>query len=243
MFGSNDNQDKINISDDSSPARKPIEPERAKITKQLVLKWIFFLFFIIYILISSFHAPILIYLGEYLVMEHPPQKSDLIVCLSGENIERGLAAVDAFKNGLAPKIYISRSVAPDGYEVLRDRGIDYPEEADLLERLIRDSGIPEAAIIRSDVQVPITFDEAKIVREEVKNSGFKSIIIITSPTHSRRAWLTFMKVFEDTDVRILSLPTKYSGFRSEDWWKNSKYLKDVLLEYEKLIYYIIKYRV
>jgi uncharacterized SAM-binding protein YcdF (DUF218 family) len=89
----------------------------------------------------------------------------------------------------------------------------------------------------------MTLDEAQAVREEVENRELGSIIIITSPTHSRRAWRTFTKVFEDTNVSILSLPTKYSGFSPEDWWKKRKYLKDVLLEYEKLAYYIIKYRI
>jgi uncharacterized SAM-binding protein YcdF (DUF218 family) len=243
MFGVTKNQDEVKIPDDSLHTEKPIEPERGKITKPQVLKWIFFLLFIIYFLISSFHAPILTCMGEYLVIEHTPQKSDLIVCLGGENIARGLATVDAFNDGLAPNIYISRSVVPDGYDLLKERGIEYPEQADLLERLLKDSGIPESAIIHNDVQVNMTLDEAQAVRKEVLKRGFKSIIIITSPTHSRRAWLTYMKVFEDTDVRIISLPTKYSGYRTEDWWKDRKYLKEVLIEYEKLIYYIINYHI
>ena len=79
------------------------------------------------------------------------------------------------------------------------------------------------------------------VKKEVEKRDLKSLIIITSPTHSKRSWLAYKKVFDDMDVRIISLPTRYSQFKTNDWWKKTRYLKDVLLEYEKLVYYKLKY--
>jgi len=236
MFGMNDSQEEISSQDESSQTTSPFRPSA-------ILKWLVFLFIIIYFLISFFHIPLLTHLGRYLVMEHPPEKSDLIVCMGGGNIERGLAAADAYKEGLAPNIYISREKLPDGYELLDEKGIEYPEEGDLLKRLLLDLGVPESAIIRGDLEIDNSWDEARLIREEVEKRGFKSIIIITSPTHSRRSWLTFRKVFEGSDVRVLSLPCKYSGFSVKGWWNDRSYLRDVLIEYEKLLYYKLKYGV
>lgn len=224
-----------------TPGKDPIEPEGNRSAKLNIIKWLFFLIFIAYIFISHYHVPILTHIGDYLILEHAPQKSNLIVCLGGGNIERGIATIDAYREGLAPFIYISRPALPDGYDLLKERGLDYPEEADLLAALFSSADIPESAIIRNYTEVQFTLDEAQEVKKEVEQRRFKSLIIITSPTHSRRAWLTYKKVFEGSNIGIISLPTRYSGFNPENWWKERKYIKDVLLEYQKLIYYIIRY--
>ncbi|MBW1802980.1 MAG: YdcF family protein [Deltaproteobacteria bacterium] len=70
---------------------------------------------------------------------------------------------------------------------------------------------------------------------------FKSVIIVTSPTHSRRAWLTFKKVFEDDEIMITSLPSRYQAFDPKNWWTKRKYSKEVVFEYQKLIYYKLAY--
>ena len=69
MFGIQDNQEKISHPEDSSLGMEPIEPVRKRITKQHLFKWLFFLFFIIYILLSYYHAPILTRLGSVRDME------------------------------------------------------------------------------------------------------------------------------------------------------------------------------
>jgi uncharacterized SAM-binding protein YcdF (DUF218 family) len=234
MFGMNDNQEMISSQDESSQTISTFKPST-------ILKWLVFLFIIIYFLVLFFHVPLLTGLGRYLVIENTPEKSDLIVCMAGGNIERGLATADAYKEGLSSNIYISKEKLPDGYKLLEEKGIDYPEESELLERLLLDLGVPGSAIIRGNLEADNSWDEARLIRDEVEKRGFKSIIIITSPTHSRRSWLTFRKVFEGTDVRVLSLPSKYSEFNAEGWWKDRSYLREVLFEYEKLIYYILKY--
>jgi len=236
MLGMNDNQEMTSSQDESYQTASPFKPST-------ILKWLVFLFIIIYFIISFFHVPLLTGLGKYLVIEHTPEKSDLIVCMGGVNIERGLATADAYKEGLSSNIYISKEKLPDGYELLEEKGIKYPEEGKLLERLLLDLGVPLSAIIRSNLETDNSWDEARLIREEVEKRGFRSIIIITSPTHSRRSWLTFRKVFEGTDVRVLSFPSKYSEFRAEGWWKDRSYLREVLFEYEKLIYYILKYHI
>jgi len=221
--------------------QRDIKPEGKKRRKRPLLKWLFFSFFVIVVLIIYYHASILTYIGRGLIVEDPPEKSDMIVCLGGGNIERGIATADAYKKGLAEKVLLTRPYVPDAYELLKAKKVSYPEEADLLETLLVSLGVPEAAIIRSDVPVYNTLDEAESVRKIIEKTGARSLIIITSPMHSRRAWLSYRKVFKNTDVRILSMPSGYYKFSPDTWWKGRWYLKEVLMEYEKLIYYIFKY--
>jgi len=37
------------------------------------------------------------------------------------------------------------------------------------------------------------------------------------------------------------MPSYYSGFRADDWWKTNKHIKELIIEYQKLVYYTIKY--
>ena len=44
-----------------------------------LLKWLFLIVFILYFVITAYRIPLLVQLGEYLIVEHEPQKADLIV--------------------------------------------------------------------------------------------------------------------------------------------------------------------
>ncbi len=243
MFESSGNKDKTPYPGQYPSESEPKGTKKGGLTMATLFKVLVFFFFVIYLLISFYHAQILTALGSYLIVAHPPEESDLIVCMGGDNIERGLAAADLYTEGLGPWILISEQRLPDGYEMLEEKGIRYPLEADLLEMLFVDLGIPEQAIIRSVSGIDNSWEEASRVREEVVERGLKSIILVTSPTHSRRAWLIFKKIFEGSDVRVLSFPSPYSGFKAEEWWKERKYLRDVLLEYQKLVYYTLKHHI
>ena len=67
------------------------------------------------------------------------------------------------------------------------------------------------------------------------------MIVVTSPIHTRRAWLTFRRVMEKDGIRITMAPSPYSGFKPHEWWKTEKYVEGVIIEYQKLIFYALKY--
>ena len=222
------------------PDANPIEPGSSPSTRLSFFKWVLFIVVFIYVLLSYFHGPILTQLGKYLVVQHPLAKSDLIVCLAGGDVERGLASADLFARGLAPRVFIARGPIPDGLEMLKQKGIAYPEGIDLVAMILRGLGVPDSAVIRCDQPVESTFEEAERVGALIQDKKYRSLILVTSPTHSRRAWLTFRKAIPDKELRITVLPTPYSKFSAEDWWKARKYVREVVMEYQKLIYYKAK---
>ena len=221
--------------------KRPIEPQGRKVTRPRILKWVIFLVFIAYILISYYRAPILTSFGNYLVVGHSLKKADLIVCMMGRPVERGLAAAELYGMGLATKIFVGREELPNGYAVLEEKKVHYPESRDLLIMMLEGLGVPRSDCIASDNFVDSTFEEAKIVKEIALKQGYRTLIIVTSPMHARRALLTFKKVFGKDDVKIMMLPSKFSDFRSNDWWKKKKYLREVIIEYQKLLYFALKY--
>ena len=224
------------------PDTGPIDQNGQKMIKLTLVRWIVLGFIVIYMLLAYFHAPILTGLGKFLVVSHSPEKSDLTVCLTGSNIERGLAAADAYNNEFAPIILIPREMPPDGSRILKERGLNYPEKEDLLTMLLKGLGVPRDALLISNQAVANLFEEAEMVKKVMDDKGYRSIIVITSPVHSRRAWLTFRKVFRgDENIRILVIPTSYSKFKPEDWWKKGPYFNEVIGEYGKLIVNSLKF--
>jgi len=219
------------------PDAKPIEPESAPSTRLGLFKWVFFAFVLFYVFLTYFHGPILTQLGKYLVVQHPLAKSDLIVFLAGGDVERGLASADLFARQLAPRVFIAREPIPDELETLKQRGIAYPESVDRTAMILKGLGVPESAVIRDDQPVESTFEEAERVGALLKEKKYRSLILVTSPTHSRRVWLTFRKAIPDKEIRIAVMPTPYSKFKAEDWWKTRRYVREVIIEYQKLIYY------
>ncbi len=219
----------------------PIEPDGGKAVRPNIFKWSLFLIVIIYTLLSYYRAPILSGLGGYLIVKHPLKKADLIVCLMGGTVERGLGVADLYKEGMAPHIFIGREELPDGQSVLKEKGVDYPESRDLLIMMLRGLGVPESACLSTEGFAGSTYDEAKLVRDLVLKKGYRILIIVTSPIHTRRSWLTFKKIFEREQVEIMMAATPYTGFEPENWWKTRRYVRDVIIEYEKLAYYTLMY--
>jgi uncharacterized SAM-binding protein YcdF (DUF218 family) len=223
-----------------TPENAPIEPESSHL-KRFGFKIFFFLIFSAYLIFNFFKVPILTQLGEYLVVQDRLEKADLIVCLAGNNVERGLATIDLYRQDWAPFIFLAREELVDGYETLKDRRLHYPETRDLLAALFKEADLPESAVIQAPGIAASTYDEAGLVRAWVKQKGLRSLIIVTSPTHCRRALLTFKKVLKDQNVKIMIIPSSYSRFNPQSWWKEHKYVREVVLEYEKLICYSVKY--
>ena len=215
--------------------------KKKKVTKFAFYKVIIFIFIALYFVVTLYRIPLLTALGRYLIVEHEAEKADVIVCLAGKNVERSLAVVDAYRKGLAPYIFMAKKSKPDGFDYLTKKVRTYPADFDLFTSIMEGFQIPEKVILSPGDRVDNTLDEARLVHKFVLDRGFKSLILITSLTHSRRAWLTFTKVFKDDGIKIISLPSHYQLFNPKDWWKKRKCIKDLVLEYQKVIYYKIAY--
>jgi len=219
------------------PSGRPIEPEGGGLKGKKLFRWVLFTAFILWAVLTAYHEPILSRVGGFLVVSQEPEKSDLIVCMAGGAVERSLAVADLYRQGLAPHIFLAREIPPDGYDVLVREGIHVPETVDISRRILEGRGVPSEAVIVSEEPGRSTLSEAAMVRALIREKGLRSLIVVTSPTHTRRTWWTFRHVIEDDGVRLSVAPSPYSGFRSEDWWKTRRYVKEVIVEYQKLLYY------
>jgi len=201
-----------------------------------MLKVILFVIIIIYFIFTLYRVPLLIKLGDYLVVEHEAQKADLIVCVAGSDLERAPAVIDLFKKDLAPYILRAKTVEPEGFDYIKSRIEDYPDSYDTFTMIVKGFEVPEKAILSTKNRVKNITEEAVEVRSIVLDRGFQSIILVPSQIDSRRTLMTFDKVFKDDEIKIISLPSHYQSFSPEGWWKDPGWVRELIFEYQRLIF-------
>ena len=69
--------------------------------------------------------------------------------------------------------------------------------------------------------------------------GFHSLIVVTSPYHTRRARLIFDQVFADSQVIVSVRPALNHWYQAKAWWRNSRGRDVTALEYTKIIAQLI----
>ena len=167
-------------------------------------------------LLVWFREPLLVSVGRWLEVQSPLQEADLVVALGGDRVRQDVA-VRLLREGVARWVlFVGSDVRQQDYHCL-----DVPAERTVLPPVPADT----------------TLEEAMVTRTVVQERGLRSILIVTSPYHLRRALLIFERVFAGTGV-VLYFSSAPSRFYSTDsWWKTHVGRKAVLWEYLALLYY------
>jgi len=219
-----------------------VKSKKGKKKRLSALKKYLLLLCIVAIIVSLLsYKLILKSIGHYLIFAESPQKVNLIVILTGDDVPRGLAASEMYKAGYAGRIFRARGKIPDGYGRLINLGGKYIEERDNFKEMLRSLNVGKPAFFTDDRETQSTYEEARVVRDFLRKNHLKSIIIVTSKYHSRRAYLTFKSLLKKDGTKIISCPTKYDEFDPNRWWQTREYTKDVLYEYQKLLFYLFRY--
>lgn len=181
--------------------------------------------------------------AKALIVESELLQADALVVLSGSSnyIERTRAAAKLFAAGRAPKIILTNDNERGGWSSVEERNPLF-EELEFAE-LLR-AGVPAEKIEMLTETVTSTYDEARLVREYASTQGLRSIMVVTSAYHSRRALWTWRRVFQNSGIEIglSAAPTGEQSPNPFSWWWHTRGWAMVAGEYPKLIYYWLQYR-
>jgi uncharacterized SAM-binding protein YcdF (DUF218 family) len=100
------------------------------------------------------------------------------------------------------------------------------------------------AIAYDDSKVTSTYMEAERLKEWIEHSStpIRSVIVVSDPFHMRRAKWTYKKVLgNDIEVQMAPVPFEQTPFQKA-WWENLESQKYVRDEYQKYMYYLLRYR-
>lgn len=175
------------------------------------------------------HPLILQSLADFLVVSDQLEKADLIVVLAGDyNGERVKQAVDLYRRGYAPAILMSGG--PMSWKLTHAGNMK--KEALAL-------GVPAKAILTQDRSLS-TIEDANYSLPIIQDHKAYSIIVVTSPQHSRRSARVFRKIYELEKITVMLCPVKSSSFNAKRWWTRHEDTSAVLWEFGSLVFYFIK---
>lgn len=180
--------------------------------------------------------------ARFLIVSHPIAKPEAVVVLSGAAtfIERTRYASQIFENGRTERILLTNDNLQSGWSEAQKRNPYYYERAvDELERL----GVPRTNIEVIRHRVADTHDEAVRLREYCTEKQIKSLLIITSAYHTRRAFAVFKDVFNGSGI-VIGVEPVPTGMKTPSpmfWWLYPSGWLMVPTEYVKMIYYKLAY--
>jgi uncharacterized SAM-binding protein YcdF (DUF218 family) len=175
--------------------------------------------------------------GRFLAVNDSLERADAIFALAGARVERWMEAADLYREGWAPRIVLSPGRDEAAAKRLRQMGIRFPSEPELVREALIQLKVPADSIIVLPHDVDNTAQEAAAIRALVARERWKGLIVVTSPYHARRARLAFRREFEHTDVKVIVRSTRHGAWIPDRWWTRRSDLRFVLSELQKLVLY------
>jgi uncharacterized SAM-binding protein YcdF (DUF218 family) len=162
--------------------------------------------------------------GFYLSPQDDLQKADAIVVVSGgQTTSRASKGIELFKQGYAPKIIFSGAALDDG-----------PSNAFAMRDQALAEGVSPKSII-IDEKSQNTYENAVNTKRILDEIGTKSVILVTSPYHQRRANMTFEKVL-GPDYKVTGVSAFDDRWSKSGWWRKGFPLFISASEMWKILY-------
>jgi len=165
-------------------------------------------------------------------MASPPAHADAIVVFAGGVGENGKAgggtperlnaAVDLYRAGYAPYLVFSSGYA---YSF---------KEAESMRDLAIAQGVPPSAIVLEQ-RANNTYQNVKYVDDILRDHKSKSILLVSSPYHMRRATMVWHKLAPD--ITVTPAPPPRSQFYDHTRGATFEQLRSILYEYLAILGY------
>ncbi|RJO62082.1 YdcF family protein [candidate division WS5 bacterium] len=172
-------------------------------------------------------AVLLLGASLYLSPQDKLEHADAITVISGGDTDARInEGVALYMDGFSDRIIFSGAAAEG--EV---------SNASAMKNIAIRKGVPAKAILIEE-DSKTTEENAIDVARIIKDEEIKSIILVTSPYHQRRAYEAFRDAL-GKDFRIINHSAKDSRWRKADWWSNSEARFLTLGEIMKNLYALI----
>ncbi len=176
----------------------------------------------------------LYFAAQWLQTGDKPEPAQAIVLLGGQ-YSRPLYGADLYNQGLAPVVYISRPTPDPVFAHLDELGIHMPDQAEVYRDILTRKGVPDSAIRFFGQDMVSTLEEAEVLGG-ILGPGSTTLLVVTSPSHTRRAKVIFEKVLPQARVLVLGSP--YEAF-VDRWWTDFRSATAVTLETAKTVWMLV----
>jgi uncharacterized SAM-binding protein YcdF (DUF218 family) len=168
-------------------------------------------------------------IGRWLVVGDELARADAIYVHAGHLPVRALEAADLYLEGLAREVWLAEIVPTEENAALLALGLEVPSERHWNREVLLVRGVPHEAIRVLPVAVANTRDEVLAVAEELRRTGGRRAILVTSRQHSRRVW-TLWRRYDAESLDAVVRPSRHDPFDPDRWWTNTRDGQAVLHE-------------
>jgi hypothetical protein len=162
--------------------------------------------------------------GNFLVID-APRPADAIVVLAGETDRRPQRALALFNQGYAKEIVLDVPTNAKLYEFT---------QIELAQKYVQD--LPQRQSIHvCAIDGLSTKDESKDAEKCLQSLGAKSVLIVTSDFHTRRALSVFRREFPGREYSVAAARSE-EGFGGR-WWTHRQWAKTFVDEWLRLIWW------
>lgn len=179
-----------------------------------------------YLFIVATHGYWLPLAAEFLIVQDPPEKTELIVVSTG-SYERFRYAVELMRQDQAEKMLILgdlRLLTPIPGKTI----LDLAEE----EAVFR--GVPRENLILE--RSTSTLADARAAKKVMESRGFKTAGVISDIYNMRRMAMIFDHVFRGASIQLhyRAVDFQKNQFHPDQWWKHSRDFVYVMMEWIKM---------
>jgi DUF218 domain-containing protein len=162
--------------------------------------------------------------GNFLLVD-APQRSDAILVLAGETDRRPARALELLAQGYGRKVIIN---VPAGAKVYGS------SEVELAQQYFQ--SLPQAAAISvCPIDGLSTKEESKDAEKCLEHEGARSVLIVTSDYHTRRAGDIFRH--EIPKLEFSTAAARDDSYFGTRWWQHRQWAKTFVDEWLRLIWW------
>jgi hypothetical protein len=162
--------------------------------------------------------------GNFLIVD-APGRSDAILVLAGETDRRPQRALELLSQGYGRRVVLDVPTNAKVYEFT---------QIELAQKYIEDLPQP-APVSICPIHGLSTKDESREAEKCLQGEGAKSVLIVTSDFHTRRALEVFRREFPEHEYSVAAARND-EGFGSR-WWTHRQWAKTFVDEWLRLIWW------
>jgi uncharacterized SAM-binding protein YcdF (DUF218 family) len=157
--------------------------------------------------------------GSWLIHAERIETCDLMVVPEGGARERFATAVELMQGHACPRILFT--------------GIPGSENARTVREFVRD--LDPGAVEPPSRPSASTYEDALVALEAAATLDARSVLVVTSPYHTRRAAAIFRFVFSGSGIEVGIYPSASFYMHHARWWASTRGWRMVGGEYVKLL--------
>lgn len=173
-------------------------------------------------------AVFLLGIGRWLVVEDPPEKAQAIIVLSGRMPLRAIEAAKLYREGYAPRIWLTHSAEPGA--TLSAMGISFVSEDAYNVQVLMREGVPRDAIRVLQPPIVNTADEIAAVSTALEEEKGTRVILVTSKVHTRRVRILWHRLAAGHGQALVRAASD-DPFEPGRWWRTTSDALDVVREF------------